>query len=173
MVTAPGNDRKGTPSVFLKDFVDVHRPVAEVGERIASGSAWLTPLATAAGDDATSLLVQVGPQRLGDLIARTVRVRLGSPNSRDGAVVVPIRWEDAQHPALFPVLDGDLEVASLDEQSSRVVLYASYRPPLRGLGQLIDDGLLHRVAESTVRAFLLRAAEALAASRPELDGLEG
>jgi hypothetical protein len=163
MATAPRNDEMGSPSVFLQDFVDVHRPAAEVGERLAEGSAWLAPLAAAAGGDATSLLVRIGPQRLGDLVARTVRVRLGTPSARGDLLLVPLRWEDAQHPALFPVLDGDLEIAPLDPDRCRMVLYASYRPPLRGLGKVIDDALLHRVAESTVRAFLLRAADALTA----------
>jgi hypothetical protein len=161
MATAPKTGPPGSPAVFLQDYVDVDRPVDEVGDRLASGSAWLSPLAAAAGGDATSLLVRVGPQRRGELVARTVRVRLGRPNMHGGVVNVPIRWEDAQHPALFPVLDGDLEVAPLDDASCRVVLRASYRPPLRALGRVIDEAVLHRVAESTVRAFLHRAADAL------------
>lgn len=167
MATAPEHEPrpedKGPPSVFLQDFVDVDCGAPRVGELLAAGSGWLTPLAGAAAGDATSLFVRVGPQLLGDLVARTVRVRLGDPSARGEAVRVPIRWEDAQHPALFPVLDGDLEVAPLAEDSCRVVLYAAYRPPLRAVGRVIDEALLHRVAESTVRAFLRRAAEALAA----------
>lgn len=167
MATAPEHEPrpedKGPPSVFLQDFVDVDCGADHAGQRLAAGSAWLAPLATAAGDDATSLFLRVGPQRLGEFVARTVLVRLGEPNVHGEVVRVPIRWEDAQHPALFPVLDGDLEVAPLAEDSCRVVLYAAYRPPLRAVGRVIDEALLHRVAESTVRAFLRRAAEALAA----------
>jgi hypothetical protein len=163
MVAEVKDQPKGSPSVFLQDFVDVGVAAAEAGERLASGGTWLAPLATAAGDDATSLLVRVGPARMGEFVARTVLVRLGEPSARGDVVMVPIRWEDAQHPALFPVLDGDLEVAPLDVDRCRVVLYAAYRPPLRAVGRLIDDALLHRVAESTVRAFLHRAAQALTA----------
>lgn len=163
MVSVPHDGEKGPPSVFLQDFVDVDCGAAIVGPRLAGGSAWLAPLATAAGDDATSMFLRVGPQGLGDFVARTVLVRLGDPNVHGEVVRVPIRWEDAQHPALFPVLDGDLEVAPLTEESCRVVLYAAYRPPLRAVGRVIDEALLHRVAESTVRAFLRRAAEALTA----------
>jgi hypothetical protein len=167
MVTPPDDGPKASPSVFLQDFVDVERPAAEVGEQLASGSAWLAPLASAAGDDATSLLVRVGPQGLGEFVARTVLVRLGRPNTRGDVVMVPIRWEDAQHPALFPVLDGDLEVAPLGDRCCRVVMYASYRPPLRAFGRVIDEALLHRVAESTVRAFLRRTAEAVTSAPSE------
>lgn len=161
MATA-ADGTKGTPSVFLQDFVDVDGSASEVGERLASGSAWLAPLAGEAGDDATSLLVRVGPQLLGDFVARTVVVRLGHPTVEGERVMVPIRWEDAQHPSLFPVLDGDVEVAPLSEDRCRIVLYAAYRPPMRALGRVVDEAVLHRVAESTVRAFLHRAAEELA-----------
>ncbi len=160
VTTSARDGNKAPPAVFLQDFVDVERPADQVGAQLATGSAWLAPLAGAAGDDA-ALLVRVGPQLLGDILARTVVVRLGLPSRRNGAVLVPIRWEDAQHPALFPVLDGDLEVASLDDNRCRIVLSACYRPPLRAVGRIIDEAVLHRVAESTVRAFLRRAASAL------------
>lgn len=167
MASAVKDGKKGPPSVFLQDFVDVESPADQVGRRLAAGSDWLAPLAAAAGDDAAMLLVRVGPQLLGDCLARTVLVRLGRPSWRDNVVMVPIRWEDAQHPALFPVLDGDLEVAPLDDDGCRIVLYAAYRPPLRAVGRAIDEAVLHRVAESTVRAFLRRAAAALEAGGSE------
>lgn len=163
MATAPDEGPKRRLSVFIQDFVDVDRSASVVGERLADGDTWMAPLASAAGGDATSLFVRIGPQGLGDFVARTVLVRLGRPSARGDVVMVPIRWEDAQRPALFPVLDGDLEVAPLDVDRCRVVLSASYRPPLRTVGRVIDDALLHRVAESTVRSFLQRAADALAA----------
>lgn len=164
MASAAPKGTKGPPSVFLQDYVDVDRPASDVGALLAAGSGWMAPMADAAGSDAATLLVRVGPKLLGECVARTVLVRLGGPVDHDGTVLLPIRWEDAQHPVLFPVLDGDLEVAPLDDDRCRVVLYAAYRPPLRAVGRVVDDAVIHRVAESTVRSFLHRAAAALTAA---------
>jgi hypothetical protein len=158
----PASDIEGpSAAIFLKDFVDVEQPEHLVSERFSTGQAWLSRLASDAGDDTESQLVRLGPSSLGDLIAREVRVRLGRPTSQAGGVVVPLRWEDARRPNFFPVLDGNLEVSSLGETRSRVVLYATYRPPFDGVGRVLDQALLHRVAESTVRAFLRKVAETL------------
>jgi ribosome-associated toxin RatA of RatAB toxin-antitoxin module len=64
-------------------------------------------------------------------------------------------------PDLFPVLDGELEVAPLDPERCRVTLTASYVPPLGEVGRQLDHALFHRVAHSTVRAFLDRVADSL------------
>jgi hypothetical protein len=38
----------------------------------------------------------------------------------------------------------------------------AYRPPLGSLGQAVDRAILHRVADATVRTFLIRVAAQLA-----------
>ncbi len=161
-MATPAPDVEGRrPAVFIQDFVDVDESEQLVSERLSSGQAWLARLANAAGDDTESQLVKLGPSSLGDLIAREVRVRLGPPTALEDGIVVPLRWEDARRPALFPVLDGNLQVASLGQGRSRVVLYASYRPPFDGVGRALDQALFHRVAESTARSFLGKVAETL------------
>ena len=163
-IVPPWDERHGkgpTPAVFLRDFVDVDQPERLVGERLRAGQAWLARLAGAAGGDTETQLVRLGPSALGELVTREVRVRLGQPTSLETGVVVPLRWEDARKPSLFPVLDGNLEVVPLGPERSRVVLHASYRPPFDGVGRALDQALLHRVAESTVRTFLRKVAETL------------
>jgi hypothetical protein len=160
VTAAATEETKRRHSVFLQDFVDVERPAREVASSLADGSTWLAPLADAAGASAGQKLVRVGPS-LGEWIARKVLVRLGQFVVTPEGVIVPIRWEDARHPALFPVLDGNLEVAPLGTGQCRVVLSAAYRPPFDGVGAALDRALLHRVAESTVREFLGRLGETL------------
>ncbi len=163
--TPPAPDPEALKTaVFIQDFVDVDLPERLVSERLDEAQGWLAGLACAAGGDAESQLVRLGPSGLGQLVARDVRVRLGratSGGTRDGGVVVPLRWEDAKRPGLFPMLDGNLEVAPLGPERSRVVLYASYRPPFDAVGRVLDQALFHRVAESTVRSFLQKMAETL------------
>jgi hypothetical protein len=161
-MATPESDIEGPgPAVFLQDFVDVAQPERVIGERLSNGQAWLARLASAAGDDTETQLVRLGPTALGELVTREVRVRLGRPTRIGGVVVVPLRWEDGRRPNFFPVLDGNLEVAPLGPDQSRIVLYASYRPPFDGVGRVLDQALFHRVAESTVRSFLCKVAETL------------
>ena len=156
----PDADRS-TPAVFLRDFVDVDQPQWLVTERLSTAQSWFGGLASAAGDDTESHLMRLGLSALGDLVTREVRVRIGSTTALEEGVVVPLRWEDGRRPNLFPVLDGNLEVASVGPSQSRLVLYATYRPPFDGVGRALDRALLHRVAESTVRSFLRKVAETL------------
>jgi hypothetical protein len=161
MATPASDVETMNPAVFIQDFVDVNLPEKLVSERLSEGQGWLARLASAAGDDTESQLVKLGPSSFGHLIARDVRVRLGRATSGAAGVVVPVRWEDARRPGLFPLLDGNLEVAPLGPDHSRVVLYASYRPPFDAMGRVLDQALFHRVAESTVRSFLQKVAGTL------------
>ncbi len=163
MVAGESSDADRTPAVFLRDFVDVDQPRQLVSERLSTGQSWFGRLASAAGDDTESHLVRLGLTALGglDLVTREVRVRMGTPTSLEEGVVVPLRWEDGRRPNLFPVLDGNLEVASVGPNQSRLILDATYRPPFDGVGRALDRALLHRVAESTVRSFLRKVAETL------------
>ena len=105
-------------------------------------------------------MLRIGPG-WGGRAARRVLVTLGPPHERAQAVVVPLSWKSIDHPGLFPVLDGDIELSELDENRCRVALAASYVPPLGELGRQLDRALLHRVARSTARSFLAQVAAGL------------
>lgn len=45
---------------------------------------------------------------------------------------------------LFPVLEGDLELAPLGEHLTQLAISARYTPPLDGFGLLADRAILHR-----------------------------
>ena len=68
-------------------------------------------------------------------MTRKVRVTLGPPYNRGMAIVVPLSWEASSLSALFPVLDGEIEVASIDAEHCRLILSASYTPPLGEVGR--------------------------------------
>ena len=56
-------------------------------------------------------------------------------------------------------MDADLELASLGDGACQLAMSARYEPPLRGLGKALDQALLHRIAEATVKDFLDRTGE--------------
>jgi hypothetical protein len=107
-------------------------------------------------------LMRVGP--LGDApgVSRLVRVRTVEPVHRDGMMTVGLRWEaEGVTGGLFPVLDADIRLSADGDESVRVALTGSYRPPLGALGTGLDRLLLRTVATATIRALLARIAAAL------------
>lgn len=150
-------------AIFLEDFIDVSRRLEQVRERFAGNGNWLEPPATAAVEDGERLYLRIGPSWAVGRVSREVRVSLGPARERGESCVVPLAWEAVALPALFPVLDGDLELTPLGAGSCRLTLSASYVPPLGGLGRGLDRAVLHRVAQSSMRSFLTRVAAKLEA----------
>jgi hypothetical protein len=159
----------GSVHIFLEESVDVSRPLEAVRGRFLGDGSWFVPFATIAEEGGEALYLRVGPSWANLQAARQVRVTLGPPHSRGDAMVVPLSWQASALPGLFPVLEGDLEVAPLDPERCRVTLTASYVPPLGEVGRQLDHVLLHRVAHSTVRAFLDRVADQLEENDPVRD----
>jgi hypothetical protein len=147
--------------LLLQDFVDVSRPLEAVRGRFAGDGRWLVALASAAEEDGESLRLRIGPSWAAGHVTRKVRVTLGPSRNRGDALVVPLAWEAVGLRALFPLLDGDVELAPLGVDHCRLTLAASYAPPLGELGARLDRALLHRVAASTARSFLNRVATSL------------
>ena len=49
-------------------------------------------------------------------IGREVEIVLGKPQDRGYAVLIPIKWRAKNQAGLFPAMDADLEIASLDDK---------------------------------------------------------
>lgn len=72
-------------------------------------------------------------------------------------------WRATGPDRLFPQLDADLEVAALGRGRTQLSISARYRPPMGAAGRALDRALLHRVAEATIKDFLDRVGERVAA----------
>ena len=64
---------------------------------------------------------------------------------------------------MFPQLDGNLELAPVDEDRSTLRLNGAYRPPLATVGARLDQLLLHHVADATIHRLLQDIAAAIKA----------
>ncbi len=135
---------------------------------------WLTEVSEAAYDGGLSGLLRVGPAM--PVAAKLVWVSVLDPVYRAEAMTVGLRWE-ATGPAgnLFPVLDADIAISPggqegtpAAEESARLALTGTYRPPLGQLGAGLDRVVLHRVATATMRRLLGSVAETI--SNPAADG---
>lgn len=81
----------------------------------------------------------------------------------DGTRVLPLWWEAADQPWLFPTFDGGLEVRP-DDGGTELRLEGRYRPPLGAAGALVNRAVLNRAATASLEALLDRLSARLAAA---------
>ena len=128
-------------------------------------SNWLAKASEAAyGENVTGLL-RVGLS--GFAVTKLVQVSFLDPIYRDDVMSVGLRWEAAGTTGgLFPVLDATITIGHEGEETARLALAGSYRPPLGRLGAVLDTALLHRVATATVRSLVRSVTEAITSPAP-------
>ena len=90
-------------------------------------------------------------------LGRDVRMILGDIEVGVHSARLPIRWEDATRPGLFPILDATLEIAPVRagrHAMTQLGLFGRYRPPFGRLGGLGDSLAGHRIVVESVERFL-------------------
>ena len=100
-------------------------------------------------------------------IAREVRIGCGPLLQEDDAVTLPVWWEAAEHPQLFPTFDGGLGVRGVDDETE-LCLVGSYQPPLGPIGRFANGVAGHRVVTASLETFLTGVAERLAAAAADM-----
>lgn len=148
--------------MFIRYFIEIPRPVAEVErDLLASSGRWATGPARDAEAHGRQLLAEVGLGPPGARIARRVKIQFGEPVWFPTKTVLPMCWTPVGLESLLPSLDADVELGELGPERTQLSISARYTPPLGELGRVLDRGILHRVAEATVKDFLDRAATIL------------
>jgi hypothetical protein len=89
----------------------------------------------------------------GARVTREVRIGVGPLLEDEGAIVLPVWWEDAEHPRLFPTFDGGIELRP-DGGATELRLVGSYEPPLGTVGRFADGLAGHRVVLASLEALL-------------------
>lgn len=123
-------------------------------------------IASFADDRGRHLLAEIGFPIDGHRLSKNVEIDVGEPITSPSRTWIPISWRATGASALFPVLDGDLELAPLGTELTQLSLNGRYQPPLGMLGKTIDKALLSRVAEATIKDFVDRLARAIEAAMP-------
>jgi hypothetical protein len=131
---------------------------------------WLAQMSQAACDGGVAGLLRVGPA--GPIASKVVRVSFLNPMYRDDVMTVGLRWEAVgAADRLFPVLDANISISPAGEETARLALAGSYRPPLGRLGAELDRAVMHQVATATMRCLLRSVADALARPAPAGDSV--
>ena len=107
-----------------------------------------------------ALRIKMGTAASPPLLAKTITMTPGAPDRRPGHTRIPIRWE-ATDSGFFPTMDADLSIVALGDDRTKLALQGNYQPPLGAVGATLDRFLLHHIAESSVKHFLDRVAEAV------------
>jgi hypothetical protein len=148
--------------MLIQDFVQIDREFDEIRARVRADPRGL--IAASAGGayrQGERLSLRLTPLVGIGRIGKTVEVDLAEPYELEDRLVVPMHWWAAGATRLFPHLDGDLEFAPLGSKTSQITLMGSYDPPLGFVGRRADVLLLHRVAEASIRSFLIRVSRNL------------
>lgn len=128
-------------------FRDVRRAVAAAPQSILTDAPEATGVGTA----------ELRVRRAGFELGRDVRMVIGDIEVGIHSARLPIRWEDATRPALFPILDATLEVAPVRagrHAMTQLGLFGRYRPPFGRLGGLADNLAGHQIVVESVERFL-------------------
>lgn len=158
--TAESDTKKRTPC-FIDDFIDVASPFETLRARFSGDGQWLAPLATVATQDGDNFQMRIGPSWAAGFVTHEVKITLWPPRERGLALARSLTWTPNDWQFLFPLLDGDLELAPIGPDQCRISLAATYTPALGRFGVQVDRALLHRVAASTVRSFITQVATKL------------
>jgi len=149
--------------VFVDYSADLDLSAAQASQLILSHLEEMEGMGAAAYRRGEELHTKVGP---GGHLAKEVVVALGTPHMTKSGMVLPVRWRATGAQALFPRLEGDLQVLPVGTDRAELRLLASYRPPFGAVGGLVDRLVLSRVARSTVADWVDRIADWLSETVP-------
>jgi hypothetical protein len=155
--------------LFVQDFMMVERPCHEIVAELEGGAAALFRQSLGEAEaDLDRLQLKVGPEKWPVLLAKTVEVQFGPLRRHGDVTLFAFSWQATGSGSLFPGLDADLELSPVGETRTELTLMGRYQPPGGALGRRVDELLLHRLADATVRAFLSSLAAKLASGAAEV-----
>jgi hypothetical protein len=162
LCSPPGDHPMLTGDMLIQDFVQIDRDYDEVRAQVrADPRRLIEASAGAAYRQGERLSLRLTPLQGMPRLGKTIEVDLADPYERDDRLVVPMHWWAPGATRFFPHLDGDLEFAPLGSNACQITLMGSYDPPLGFVGRHADVLLLHRVAEGSIRSFLVRVSRNL------------
>ena len=142
--------------VFVYYFSQLIQPFERVESRVSRLLGDLTVWADAAYRDGEELRARVGVGGKRPFIAKTVTLHVGRPVRMPNQTTIPLSWKATGAPGLFPQMNADLTVARIGPELTQLAFRGSYEAPGGSIGQAIDEALLHRIAESSVKGFVDR-----------------
>lgn len=103
-------------------------------------------------------------------VGKEIRIEVGAPVEspaeigRQPSIRIPIEWEAASRPGLFPLMRGELALYPITATETQLDLGGRYEPPMGPVGGVLDAVVGHRIADASVHRFLADVAHHLRAT---------
>lgn len=168
----PSNDRPDRWRT-VRQFAYVDRAFRDVRRYVASAPARILGdgrLDESGGPDEPIAGLHV--RRAGLDLVRDVRMVMGDLAVGIHNARLPVRWEDAAHPDLFPILDATFELAPVSagrHPMTQLGLFGRYQPPLGRFGSFADTLAGRRIVLESVEGFLDDLTHRLERELPEAE----
>lgn len=154
----------------LRHFAYVDRPFRDVRRRVAAAPQRILADPSRSPGDDPAARTELRVRRAGLDLGRDVRMVFGDIQIGIHSARLSLRWEDAAHPGLFPVLDATLELAPVRagrHAMTQLGLFGQYRPPFGRFGALADSLAGRRIVLESVERFLDDLVDQFHADLPE------
>ena len=103
----------------------------------------------------------IGLHLAGISLRKQVKVEFGESVKTSTWAVVPVTWKATFPEKLFPAMSGKVDVAPVSKHETRLTVSGMYEPPLGRLGEQLNEALMHKVAQRTVKELAESIAENL------------
>jgi hypothetical protein len=157
---AANRNRPPTDRLFVRGHQELAVPFDVLEQSIDDPRhLWLSALGVRERNGKHDLEVGfgAGPAR----VARRVSLEIGAAETSTHRTAIPLTWEPVSGARILPGFQGELSVQATDASRSEVYIEGDYRPPLGGVGHVLDERLMHRIAEATMQDLVRRLARAL------------
>ncbi|MDX1646381.1 MAG: hypothetical protein R3304_04480 [Longimicrobiales bacterium] len=145
----------------IRTYEYVNHPYEGVRETILSDPLETFRGATqAAADRARSVAAALRVNIAGVDVGKEVRITVGEPletpgeHGRQPSTRIPIEWEAASRPGLFPLMRGELALYPITATETQLDLGGTYEPPMGAVGGVLDSVVGHRIADASIHRFL-------------------
>lgn len=152
----------------IRTYEYVNHPYARVRDVLLSDPLATFRSATHAASDraetvAAALRVNVGGLEVGKELRITVGEAIESRAEvgRQASTRIPIEWEAADRPGLFPLMKGELSLYPITDTETQLDFAGAYEPPMGAVGGIVDSVVGHRIADASVHRFLADVAKHL------------
>jgi hypothetical protein len=84
-------------------------------------------------------------------LRKKITVEVGEAVSSGDRTEIPITWKATFIRRLFPIMTGKVEIAPVASRTTLLTVCAMYELAIGRIGKPLDEALVHRVAEGTVK----------------------
>jgi hypothetical protein len=152
----------------IRTYEYVNHPYDEVRDAILSDPLGTFRSATHAAADranaiAAALRINVGGVEVG----KEIDIRVGAPLEsaaelgRQPSTRIPIEWEAASRPGLFPLMRAELAIYPITATETQLDFGGVYEPPMGPLGGALDAVVGRRIADASIHRFIADVAHFL------------